>query len=103
MRGVTISSIVLLLLAALLSGPCAACFATTHPCCTHCEKSGKCAASPANLNHLQKAHSGVTFSLDESGVASARFPATAAPQRAIAIEAPYSPPDLYLRNSVLNI
>jgi hypothetical protein len=92
--------------AALAGGPCAACFAVPHPCCTacgHCEKSGKCAAPAANLSHLQKVESGVSFSLEESGAASIWLPATEASRNARAVEAPYSPPDLYLRNSVLNI
>jgi hypothetical protein len=106
MRGVTISSMVLLLLAALVAGPCAACFATPHSCCSpcgHCQKPGKCAAPQANQNHLQTVRSDVNFALEQSGAASSSFPAIAASHNALAVEAPYSPPDLYLRNSVLNI
>ncbi|MGA2185207.1 MAG: hypothetical protein ABSH47_19485 [Bryobacteraceae bacterium] len=103
MRGVNISCMALLLLAALVAGPCVACFAASHPCCTHCEKAGKCAASPLNLNHLQTVQSDVSFSLEESGVALTWSPVPEASRDALAVEAPYSPPDLYLRNSVLNI
>jgi hypothetical protein len=106
MRGVTISSMVLLLLAALVSGPCAACFAAPHSCstpCGHCQKSGKCAAPAVDLNHLQKVHSGAGFSLEPSGAIAGPIAAPAASRSAITVAAPYSPPDLYLRNSVLNI
>jgi len=106
MRGLTISSMVLLLLAALVGGPCAACFGAPHSCgapCNHCQKTGKCAASPDNLNQLQIVHSGVSFSPEKRGVAAEWFPAAEASRDALALEAPYSPPDLYLRNSVLNI
>ena len=106
MRGVAISSMVLLLVAALLSGPCAACFGGSQSCCTpcdHCKKPAKCAAAPVNLSHLQKVHTGVSFSLEESGATLSWLPAPRDLRDAFVAGTPYSPPDLYLRNSVLNI
>lgn len=106
MRGVIISSMVLLLLAALVSGPCVACFAAPHSCCTpcgHCQKSGKCAASAVDLSHLQTVQSGVSIALEPGVAVLSPVPPATASRDALATEQPYSPPDLYLRNSVLNI
>jgi len=106
MRGFIISCMAVLLLAALVGGPCAACFASSHSCCTpcgHCEKTSKCAAPQVNLSHLQTVQSAIVFSLEESGVVADLQIAPAASRYALAEDAPYSPPDLYLRNSVLNI
>jgi hypothetical protein len=106
MRGLIISGTVLLLLAALMAGPCAACFASAHACCTscsNCQKMGKCAAPSVDLSQLQKVHSNVSFSLEETSVVLSWFTAPETPRAAHAVEAPYSPPDLYLRNSVLTV
>ena len=106
MRSVAISSMVLLLVAALLSGPCAACFGGSQSCCTpcdHCKKPAKCAAAQVNLSHLQKVHSGVSFSLEESGATLSWLLAPLVSRDAFTATTSYSLPDLYLRNSVLNI
>jgi len=106
MRGFAISCMALLLLAALVGGPCSACFATQHSCCTscgHCEKSTKCAAPQLSLSLLQTVQPGVTVSLEESGMMSSALPAPRTSREALTADSPYSPPDLYLRNSVLNI
>jgi len=97
----------LLLMAALVGGPCASCFssasACAQTCCGHCGKSGKCTTSSANLSTLQKAHSGVSFSLQPSDAVIAAALAGRDHGTRIVADVPYSPPDLYLRNSVLTI
>ena len=103
MRSPTIWCVALLLFAALVAGPCASCFDAPHSCCGNCEKSSKCAAPSVNLNHLQTVDSGIAFSLDQSGVAEDMVMALAQSRSTVTVEVPYSPPDLYLRNSVLNI
>jgi len=106
-RTLAISCMALLLLAALVGGPCASClssvFAGAPACCGHCGKSGKCTTAPADLSNLQKAHSGVSFSLEPNGAVTVAGLVRRDRSARIAADAPYSPPDLYLRNSVLNI
>jgi len=107
-RTIAISFMALLLLAALVGGPCAACLssasACAQTCCGHCGKPGKCTTSSADLSNLQKAHSGVSFSLQPGSAVAVRA-LDDQPNRdaRMTTDTPYSPPDLYLRNSVLNI
>jgi len=99
----------LLLLAALATGLCAACLSSpcagSPTCCGHCGKPGKCAtSSPADLSNLPRAHSGVSVSLQAAGAAVDPVVCDQPDRGAhLATGTTYSPPDLYLRNSVLNI
>jgi len=93
----------LLLLAALVAGPCASCLGSAQACCGHCGKSGKCTTSSADLSNLRKAHSGVSFSLQPSDGVIVTALAERDRGTRIVADVPYSPPDLYLRNSVLTI
>ena len=106
MRRAFIPAMVVLLFVALVGGPCVACFAGTHSCCTsceHCQKPAKCAVQTAGQNQFQKAHSSFSFSLEPAGVVTASPVVPGKSFDRTAAEAPYSPPDLYLRNSVLTI
>jgi len=117
MRSSAIACVALLILAALAGGACLPCCAagmTVHGCCSgnsHCGTTGgnpvhrECAAPAADVYSLQVAasHSGYSLpALSETpGPFSAAPPAASnAPPR---FAEAYSPPDLYLRNSVLTL
>ncbi len=103
-RGITSAIVLFAVAGVLLAGPCLACVDVAKhvsPCCdpAKCKKVTRC--DPAGAD-LAVAHSAVPVTLPAVEiVAISPAPVHAGEQRAV--EHAYSPPPLFLLNSVLNI